>query len=418
MIPAVDADASLHARRRRERRSRFWVAIGLSVAFHLLFGAFLLFVSLLDLRIPRTNGPSSPQVVTLRPLSHQQWVKNRGAAAPAPSPRQNDSSVAVNPPPAPERKPEPLPKGQIVDVAPGNGEDAPDAKYLAESANRTQHETKAKEQTAFYRNAMPKRTTSVPNEGTGHDNVEKPQIAGNNGLGNDDRPLRETAQKSMMEIPDLKPRQQVSLKPEEGPGPGKWVANRTESDAVKGNSSRLKIQPGTEGGEADASNGKRGSPGVANLVPSSAVLDKITGAAPNDHLGDVDEGEGTYLNTKEWKYSSFFNRVKQSVGMHWDPGQQLRQRDRTGEIYGGRDRYTVLNVTLNDHGMVKDVFVDKSCGLDFLDLEAISAFERAQPFPNPPPGLMSADATVHFTFGFYLEMGSGAPRMRLFRQAN
>jgi TonB family protein len=221
-----------------------------------------------------------------------------------------------------------------------------------------------------------------------------------------------------MEVPDLKPRQQVALKDDNGPGPGRMVANQAESDAVKGNSSRLKIQPGTESGEVDASQGKRGNPGVANLVPSSAVLDKITGAAPNDHLGEVDEGEGTYLNTKEWKYSSFFNRVKQSVGMHWDPGQQLRQRDRTGEIYGGRDRYTVLNVTLNERGMVKDIFVEKSCGLDFLDLEAIGAFERAQPFPNPPPGLMSGDATVRFTFGFYLEMGSSAPRMRLFRQAN
>jgi len=51
-----------------------------------------------------------------------------------------------------------------------------------------------------------------------------------------------------------------------------------------------------------------------------AVLDKISGAAPNDHLSDVDEGTGTFLNTKEWKYASFFNRVKQSVGMHWTLG--------------------------------------------------------------------------------------------------
>ena len=56
-------------------------------------------------------------------------------------------------------------------------------------------------------------------------------------------------------------------------------------------------------------------------------------------LDNVDEGEGTYLNTKEWKYASFFNRVKQSVSQQWNPGQQLRLRDPTGNIYGGRDRY-------------------------------------------------------------------------------
>jgi outer membrane biosynthesis protein TonB len=66
---------------------------------------------------------------------------------------------------------------------------------------------------------------------------------------------------------------------------------------------------------------------------------------------------------------------------------------------------------------VKDIYVEKSCGLDFLDLEAIHSFERAQPFPNPPPGLIAADSTVRFSFGFFLELGSG-PRMRLFRSAN
>jgi TonB family protein len=74
----------------------------------------------------------------------------------------------------------------------------------------------------------------------------------------------------------------------------------------------------------------------------------------------------------------------------------------------------VLNVTLNNNGNVREIYVEKSCGLDFLDLEAIQSFERAQPFPNPPPGLVAADASVHFSFGFFLEM-SGSPRMRLFR---
>ena len=78
---------------------------------------------------------------------------------------------------------------------------------------------------------------------------------------------------------------------------------------------------------------------------------------------------------------------------------------------------TVLNVTLTERGNVKEIFVEKSCGVDFLDLEAIQSFERAQPFPNPPPGLVQNDTSVKFSFGFFLEM-SGAPRMRLFRGNN
>ena len=52
--------------------------------------------------------------------------------------------------------------------------------------------------------------------------------------------------------------------------------------------------------------------------------------------------------------------------------------------------------------------------VDFLDLEAIKAFERAQPFPNPPPAILAMDQTVRFQFGFFLEL-SGRPGMRLFR---
>jgi TonB family protein len=155
---------------------------------------------------------------------------------------------------------------------------------------------------------------------------------------------------------------------------------------------------------------------VLTLLPSPAVLDRIAGAAANDHLQDVPEGEGTFLSTREWRYASFFNRVKQSVGQAWAPQGQLRLRDPSGSIYGGRDRYTVLTVTLDEGGRLKDAFVEKSSGVDFLDLEAIKAFERAAPFPNPPPGLLASDQTIRFQFGFFLEL-TGRPGMRLFRSA-
>jgi hypothetical protein len=50
-------------------------------------------------------------------------------------------------------------------------------------------------------------------------------------------------------------------------------------------------------------------------------------------------------------------------------------------------------------------------------VEAVKAFERAQPFPNPPPGLLATDQTVKFQFGFFLEL-TGRPGMRLFRSAD
>ena len=405
-------------RKRLREGPRLAAAALLAVIFHFAFVALFILLSFIEVNLPgRPAKRHSPNPVVLQGLSAQEWAKNRGDFNPS-AKEQSNPVVALRPKPPEEQKKEEKPKGQVVDVAPGNGQEAPDAKYLAESSNRTDKETRSREQTAFYRNAMPRRTSSTPQTTPGRDNVEQAQSAGNNGLANDDRPLRSAQRKSIFEVPDVKRRQEVAMREKTGDGPGTEVANRSETAEVVGNSNRLHIQRGDgAAGEEESSSGKKGAPGIANLVPSMSVLDKISGAAPNDHLQDVEEGDGTFLNTKEWKYSTFFNRVKQGVGMHWDPGTQIRQRDPTGNIYGGRDRYTILNVTLTERGTVKNIYVEKSCGLDFLDLEAMAAFERAQPFPNPPPGLVAADSTVRFSFGFFLEMGGG-PRMRLFRGAN
>ncbi len=405
-------------RRKWRDGPRLTAALILALFAHVAFLGIFILLSFIEVNLPgRPPRRHAPNPVVLRGLSAQEWAKNRGQLKSSPS-DESESVIAQRPKAPEQKKPEQRPKGQVVDVAPGNGQEAPDAKYLAESSNRTDKERRSKDQTAFYRNAMPRRTSSTPQQTPGRDNVEKPVIAGNNGLANDDRPLRDAKRKSVFEVPDVKRRQEVAMREKAGDGPGAEVSNRSETAEVVGNSNRLQIQRGDgASGEEESSSGKKGVPGIANLVPSMSVLDKISGAAPNDHLADVEEGDGTFLNTKEWKYSTFFNRVKQGVGMHWDPGTQLRQRDPTGNIYGGRDRYTILNVTLSDRGTVKNIYVEKSCGIDFLDLEAMAAFERAQPFPNPPPGLISADSTVRFSFGFFLEMGGG-PRMRLFRGAN
>lgn len=355
-----------------------------------------------------------PTSVAVRPMTESQWAKNRGQANTKTQPNLSSRPRVEEKKPE-EKKPETRPQGQVVDLAPGNEQEAPDAKYLAEHNNRVDKETRAREQTPFYRNAMPQRTAPQKQDGA---DVEPtaPRIAGNNGMGNDDRPLAEGGQKFAFEIPDIHKKNEVKVKSDPTSPGGVAVNNQTESDELTGNSKRLRIQPGT-GGEEEGSAGRVGSPGIAALMPSRTAMDKVLGAAPNDHLKDVDEGDGTLLNSREWKYASFFNRVKQSVGMHWNPNESLRRRDPTGRTYSGRDRHTLLEITLDEKGRITDIQVEKSSGLDFLDMEAVSSFQRAQPFPNPPPGLLGDDSRVRFSFGFFLEMGGG-PRMRLFRQPN
>ncbi|WP_434299749.1 energy transducer TonB family protein [Corallococcus exiguus] len=393
---------------------RYLVAGILALLAQLAFVGFVLLVSAVQANFPHEKRPARPTSVAVRPLTSDQWAKNRGAV----TPQQTKPRPTEKREPKEEKKPdETKPQGQVVDVAPGNDQQSPDAKYLAEHNNTTEKETRARDQTAFYRNAMPQRTAPQKQEGAAQDQVQPPRVSGNNGTGADDRAQSQGGKKPVFEMPETRRKEEIAMRtdPRER-GPGMAVKNQSESDATQGNAKRLRIQPGQgEESEQEGSTGRVGSPGLATLMPSQAAMDKVVGAAPNDMLRDQEEGDGTFLNTREWKYASFFNRVKQSVGMHWNPNEQLRMRDPTGNIYSGRDRQTLLTITLDERGAVKDIQVEKSSGLDFLDMEAVASFKRAQPFPNPPSGLLSQDATVRFQFGFFLEMGGG-PRMRLFRQ--
>ena len=97
-------------------------------------------------------------------------------------------------------------------------------------------------------------------------------------------------------------------------------------------------------------------------------------------------------------------RPKQAVSSKWDPNGKLKQKDPTGKYYA--DRTTVLGVALRPDGTLADVYVVKPCGLDWLDVEAVAAFERAAPFSNPPPALVE-NGYIRFTFGFTLSHENG-----------
>ena len=375
--PSVPEQAYKRRRRPEASRGRLLVAALLALLLH---GALVGLLALLDFVSPPEHRPPKPSAVALRPLSAQEWAKNRGPQAP-----NANANTPAPPKKKEERKPEKTPNGQVVDVAPGNQQQAPDAKYLAEHDNKVQKETRAREQTPFYKNAMPQTTARQERQGEGK-SEQSGHVSGNGGRGADDRPLAQGGRKPAFELPDARRKQEIAMRVSpDTRGPGMEVPNRDESDEVVGNARRLRVQEGSGEGE-EGSEGRMGTPGLSRLMPSQAVLDKIIGGAPNDHLKDTEEGEGTFLNTREWKYASFFNRVKQSVGTQWDPNSALMHRDPTGSIYGGRDRYTMVHVTLDEHGKVADISIEKSSGLDFLDLEAMESFKRAQPFPNPPLG--------------------------------
>jgi TonB family protein len=155
--------------------------------------------------------------------------------------------------------------------------------------------------------------------------------------------------------------------------------------------------------------------GELSLTPSPAQLARAIGSGTQDALKDIDDGEETALNSKKWRFATFFNRVKKQVEEHWHPAEVYRRRDPTGSIYGHTNRLTMVRVQLKPNGHLANVALELPSGLEFLDDEAIQAFRAAQPFPNPPNALIDAnDGLINFQFGFLFDL-SGVSRPMLFK---
>jgi TonB family protein len=193
-------------------------------------------------------------------------------------------------------------------------------------------------------------------------------------------------------------------------------------------STALPLLPGTSAedvaGDADPVDpGRTGEmrPGGGPPVPSvagspgarKALLEALGNPGSFDQIDDAEDGDSTSVDTKRWKYASFFNRVRSSIAQHWHPEQVHAANDPDGRKYGTKTRRTRLLISLNPDGSLARVRLDASCDVDYLDTEAIQAVRTAAPFTNPPPGLVDPDTgLIEFTFGFIFEFGGTS---RIFR---
>ncbi|HET9624536.1 MAG TPA: TonB family protein [Kofleriaceae bacterium] len=159
---------------------------------------------------------------------------------------------------------------------------------------------------------------------------------------------------------------------------------------------------------ARGQNGAGGGAPEALLKPSPETLQRALGGGSVDHLENVDDGDETSLNSKKWIYASFFNRLKRQVAQNWDPQSVWRRTDPRGSVYGVKNRFTEVRVSLSKTGELQNILVSEPSGVNALDEEAVRAFKASGPFPNPPEGLIK-DNMITFSFGFYF--GIGAPRM-------
>ncbi len=259
-----------------------------------------------------------------------------------------------------------------------------------------------------------------------------PRGQGRSPMGKGQAPSATAPPKASSQSPAL-PRQQQrdALALKQGHEPS-GLRNSSYSEAIMGQADRLNLRlrsslpsvdaahkntalpPGPEGAQGGDGSQRRG---LAALLPDSQDLQRLSGGPLNDYLPEVEQDDQTFLNAWQWKHATFFNRIAESIRREWHPGNQLAQRDPSGRIYGIQDRYTMLRVTIDRSGHIKDLEVAESCGVNFLDQEAMRAFRAAQPFANPPAQLFAQGELYSFQFGFNVDFQS-APLMRFNWRAN
>lgn len=106
--------------------------------------------------------------------------------------------------------------------------------------------------------------------------------------------------------------------------------------------------------------------------------------------------------------------MKRSVRQQWHPNDVRQRRDPTLAVNGFKDRTTRVRVNLSPSGELLNIIVVEPSGVQFLDDEGVRAFRAAQPFPNPPPGLVNAAGVITFTFGFYISVGGSRTDWQFF----
>ena len=118
------------------------------------------------------------------------------------------------------------------------------------------------------------------------------------------------------------------------------------------------------------------------------------------------EGAETTLNTREFKFYSYYQRIRNQLEVSWTP--LLRQK--IADLYSsGRkiaidhEHTTRLIVVLNRSGEIIRIQMIEESGTLALDQSAVEAFNEAGPFPNPPHGMIESTEEVHIPWDFVLK---------------
>ncbi|HET8540064.1 MAG TPA: TonB family protein [Anaeromyxobacter sp.] len=296
---------------------------------------------------PRPRGSAA---VALAPLDAHAWSENRRVAPPEP-PKQE-------------------PRGRVIEQPPDRARsDRPpdDARFLSDRNARASRETVSRDAGSHPRPA--------PRAEPG---------------GLERRPGARAAGRRAPADPAARPQAARPRAPAEG------LAPAPDGDHAS-------ARPGRTGppapGATDALAPRRGAP---DLHPSADALARIAGGAALDAYREAEEGDETWLSSREFRFATFLNQMRRAIGEFWYPSVRaaIRERDPEGKDVFYRERTVVLHLTLGPSGEVRRLTVAESSQVPFVDEIAVDAVRKAQPFANPPSAMFGRDGEARVPFAF------------------
>jgi TonB family protein len=136
--------------------------------------------------------------------------------------------------------------------------------------------------------------------------------------------------------------------------------------------------------------------------------DQQTGEAVlgGQYVKGLKEGEVSALNTKEFIFFSYFDRVRRQLDQAWQPilRENIAHIFKVGRRIASNSEYVTRTiVTLNAKGEIVKVQILEESGTHDIDQAAVDALNKAGPYPNPPKGLIDASGLVSIRWDFILK---------------
>jgi TonB family protein len=113
----------------------------------------------------------------------------------------------------------------------------------------------------------------------------------------------------------------------------------------------------------------------------------------------ISVADRTVLNTDEYVYSTFSNRMREAIAVRWEPKWRVVSKDIKRQMLPGV-YITRTRIFLEPTGDVTKATVERSSGFYQLDQIAVASIYEAKYFQNPPKDLFgpSFNGSIEFSF--------------------